>query len=64
MNTQNGTCEVRAGGSCFSAVDEVIDEFTGLPEPEYSFGCMSPELSGGLMQVISIIYLIASVDIY
>ncbi|CRL00751.1 CLUMA_CG014007, isoform A [Clunio marinus] len=49
-NMQNGTCEVRGGGQCFSAVEEVNDEITGLIEPEYSFGCLSPDQAGGLLQ--------------
>lgn len=53
-NTQNGTCEVRAGGQCFSAVEEVSDEITGLIEPEYSFGCLSPDQAGGLLQVYNL----------
>lgn len=50
-NTQNGTCEVRPGGQCFSAVEEVIDEITGQIEPEYSFGCISADQAGSLLQV-------------
>lgn len=50
-NTQNGTCEVRPGGQCFSAVEEVIDDISGQIEPEYSFGCLSPDQAGGLLQV-------------
>lgn len=50
-NMPNGTCETRPGGSCFSAVEEVVDETTGLNVPEFSSGCMSPEQSGGLLQV-------------
>lgn len=50
-NTQNGTCEARPGGQCFSAVEEVIDDITGQVEPEYSFGCLSPDQAGGLLQV-------------
>lgn len=50
-NTQNGTCEVRPGGQCFSAVEEVYDDF-GQIEAEYSFGCLSPDQAGGLLQVI------------
>lgn len=50
-NTQNGTCEVRYGGQCFSAVEEVIDDISGQIEPEYSFGCLSPDQAGGLLQV-------------
>lgn len=50
-NTQNGTCEVRSGGQCFSAVEEVVDDINGQIEPEYSFGCLSPDQAGGLLQV-------------
>lgn len=50
-NLQNGTCEVRAGGQCFSAVEEVYDDTIGQVEPEYSFGCLSPDQAGGLLQV-------------
>lgn len=49
-NLQNGTCEVRAGGQCFSAVEEVFDDISGQIEPEYSFGCLSPDQAGGLLQ--------------
>ncbi|KAG5676098.1 hypothetical protein PVAND_005952 [Polypedilum vanderplanki] len=49
-NTQNGTCEVKFGGQCFSMVEEVIDEQTGLMEPEYSFGCISADQTSGLLQ--------------
>lgn len=50
-NVQNGTCEVKAGGQCFSAVEEVHDEITGQIEPEYSFGCISADQAGVLLQV-------------
>lgn len=47
----NGTCETRPGGSCFSSVEEVLDESTNEFEPERTYGCMGPEQSGGLLQV-------------
>jgi len=48
--TQNGTCETRVGGSCFSSVTLEYDEDTGLEEEVYSYGCMSPDFEGGLFQ--------------
>jgi bone morphogenetic protein receptor type-1B len=51
-NVQNGTCEVRTGGQCFSAVEEVlVDDGSGAVEPEYSFGCISADQVGSLLQV-------------
>jgi hypothetical protein len=32
-------------------VEEVIDEVTGLVEPEYSFGCLSADQTSNLLQV-------------
>ncbi|XP_020281388.1 bone morphogenetic protein receptor type-1B isoform X2 [Pseudomyrmex gracilis] len=46
---QNGTCELRAGGQCFSAVEEVWDTDLGEFVPEYSYGCLPPD-EGGFMQ--------------
>lgn len=48
----NGTCETRPGGSCFSSVEEVLNESTDEWEAERTYGCMPPEQSGGLLQVI------------
>lgn len=48
-NIINGTCDTRLGGSCFSAVEEVYDEITGVFEEERTYGCMPPEESGGLL---------------
>ena len=42
---------MRGGGQCFSAVEEVFDEITGTYEPEYSFGCISADQAGALLQV-------------
>lgn len=46
---QNGTCELRAGGQCFSAVEEVWESELGEYVPEWSFGCLPPA-EGGFMQ--------------
>lgn len=46
----NGTCEARPFSQCFAAVEEVYNPDTGLPEPEYTYGCLPPE-EKGLMQV-------------
>ncbi|KAL7041655.1 hypothetical protein ACKWTF_000845 [Chironomus riparius] len=48
--TQNGTCEVKQGGQCFSMVEEVYDETTGQMEAEYSFGCISADQGSSLLQ--------------
>ncbi len=42
---------MRAGGQCFSAVEEVYDDVTGQVEPEYSFGCISADQASALLQV-------------
>lgn len=55
-NVNNGTCETRPGGSCFSAVEEVYDETTGTYEEERTFGCMPPEENGGFLMVIIILF--------
>ncbi len=52
----NGTCEARPLSQCFAAVEEVYNPDTGLPEPEYTYGCLPPE-EKGLMQVCSSFYL-------
>lgn len=57
-NVQNGTCEVRPGGQCFSMAEEVIDDITGQLDVEYSFGCISADHAGGLLQVNMKIFLI------
>lgn len=49
--TEEGKCETRPGGSCFSSVKAVHNVSTGLYEEERSYGCMAPEQSGGLLQV-------------
>ncbi|KAJ6646190.1 Bone morphogenetic protein receptor type-1B [Pseudolycoriella hygida] len=49
-NLSNGTCETKPGGSCFSAVEEVLNEINGEYESERTYGCMPPEEHGGLMQ--------------
>lgn len=46
---QNGTCETRPGGHCFSMVEQIFDPDLEKYVPEYSFGCLPPEESG-LMQ--------------
>lgn len=46
----NGTCEARPFSQCFAAVEEVYNPDTGLPEPEFTYGCLPPE-EKGLMQV-------------
>ncbi|KAG5348460.1 BMR1B protein, partial [Acromyrmex charruanus] len=46
---QNGTCDLRPGGQCFSAVEEVWDPEQGDYVPEWSFGCLPPA-EGGFMQ--------------
>lgn len=43
---QNGTCELRVGGQCFSAVEEVWEPELGEYVPEWSFGCLPPAESG------------------
>lgn len=43
---QNGTCEGRPGGHCFSAVEEVWDAEAGEYVPEWSFGCLPPDEQG------------------
>ncbi|XP_016936622.1 bone morphogenetic protein receptor type-1B isoform X1 [Drosophila suzukii] len=48
-NVSNGTCETRPGGSCFSAVQQLYDETTGMYEEERTFGCMPPEDNGGFL---------------
>jgi len=50
-NVSNGTCETRPGGSCFSAVQQLYDETTGMYEEERTFGCMPPEDNGGFLMV-------------
>jgi len=39
---QEGVCEVENGGRCFTAVEETFNTDTGLLEPEYGYGCLSP----------------------
>ena len=51
-NVNNGTCETRPGGFCFSAVEEVYDETTGTYEEERTYGCMPPEENGGFLMVV------------
>lgn len=46
---QNGTCILRKGGYCFSAVEEVWDNDLQEFVPEWSFGCL-PSDESGLMQ--------------
>ncbi|XP_055376659.1 bone morphogenetic protein receptor type-1B isoform X2 [Condylostylus longicornis] len=46
----NDTCETKPGGFCFSSVDEFYDEYNGRYEEERTFGCISPDESGGLFQ--------------
>lgn len=48
-NIQNGTCVTK--GQCFSAVEEYHDNQTGQIEAVYSFGCLSPDHAGILLQV-------------
>lgn len=45
-NRQNGTCEGRPGGYCFSAVEEVWDAELREYVPEWSFGCLPPDEQG------------------
>jgi len=47
----NDTCETKPGGFCFSSVDEFYDDETGRMEEERTFGCISPDESGGLFQL-------------
>ncbi|XP_014204565.1 bone morphogenetic protein receptor type-1B isoform X2 [Copidosoma floridanum] len=46
---QNGTCEVPAGGYCFSSVEEVWDVELEESGPEWSYGCLAPD-EPGMMQ--------------
>ncbi|XP_001601240.4 bone morphogenetic protein receptor type-1B [Nasonia vitripennis] len=43
---QNGTCETRPGGHCFSAVEKVYDADSDENVPEWSFGCLPPDEQG------------------
>ncbi|XP_017769395.1 PREDICTED: bone morphogenetic protein receptor type-1B isoform X2 [Nicrophorus vespilloides] len=45
----NGTCEIKHGGQCFAAVEEVHDPDTNTYEPEVTYGCL-PADERGLMQ--------------
>lgn len=45
----NGTCEIRPGGQCFSAVEHVRDE-TGRLVEERNYGCLSAD-ERSVMQV-------------
>lgn len=49
FDMETGTCITSDNGSCFSAVEEIVNEDTGEFELERSFGCLSNE-SGNLMQ--------------
>lgn len=46
----NGTCEIRQGGQCFTAVEEVWDPESRSVEYEYTYGCL-PDDERGFMQV-------------
>ena len=46
FDQQNGTCTLKPGGHCFSAVEEVWDAEIGDFVPEYSFGCLPPDEQG------------------
>ncbi|XP_022900135.1 bone morphogenetic protein receptor type-1B isoform X1 [Onthophagus taurus] len=48
-NQTNGTCEIKQGGMCFTAVEIEQDETTGNYEAEFTYGCL-PDEEGGLMQ--------------
>lgn len=48
-DNQNGTCETKPGGQCFSAVEEVWDSEAEEFVPEWSYGCLPTE-EQGLMQ--------------
>lgn len=48
----NGTCELRPGGMCFSAIEEFDND--GHIEIERTYGCLPPD-ERGFMQV-SILY--------
>lgn len=52
-NVQNGTCKVSAGGQCFSSVKEIVEMVDGEEQAvlEYTFGCLSSDQAGGLLQV-------------
>lgn len=43
---QNGTCETRKKGYCFSAVEEVWDDSQEKLVLNYSFGCLPPGIQG------------------
>ncbi|XP_014223178.1 bone morphogenetic protein receptor type-1B-like isoform X1 [Trichogramma pretiosum] len=43
---QNGTCQTRPGGHCFSAVEEIWDSEQEELVPEWSFGCLPPDEQG------------------
>ncbi|KAK0175329.1 hypothetical protein PV327_009086 [Microctonus hyperodae] len=43
---QNGTCEGRSGGFCFSVVQEEWDKEIGEYVAVFSFGCLPPEEQG------------------
>lgn len=48
---ENGTCKVNVGGKCFSSVTEEWDQETLSYVQVYSFGCLSTDYAGGLLQV-------------
>jgi hypothetical protein len=48
-NEPNGTCFLKRGGFCFTAVEEVYNKETNSLELEKTFGCLPPE-EEGLMQ--------------
>lgn len=50
-NVQNGTCKVREGGQCYSSVKEVYDDEIEQLVLEYTFGCLSSDSAGVLLQV-------------
>ncbi|KAK4873762.1 hypothetical protein RN001_013122 [Aquatica leii] len=45
----NGTCEIKPGGQCFTAVEEVWDRETETIEYDTTYGCL-PADEGGFMQ--------------
>lgn len=46
FDQQNGTCTIRPGGHCFSAVEEIWDAELQDYVPEWSFGCLPPDEQG------------------
>ncbi|GFT67028.1 hypothetical protein NPIL_405422 [Nephila pilipes] len=45
-NQPNGSCFARPNSQCFSAVEQVYNQDTGLLEDERTYGCLPPEENG------------------